>query len=163
MSLSEKRKVVLAIAAKEIGTKEKPVNQVKYNDWIYSKIVSGPQYPWCAAFVSWVFNFAQLPLGRIDVMKGFVGCPYALANVHKWGKIVPKEQALPGDIVFFDWNLDKKPDHVGILEAHEPSGKSFTAIEGNTGLLNNSNGGEVMRRSRSYNVAVFVRPNVYGE
>lgn len=47
---------VLSIAAKEIGTKEKYNNEVKYNNWYYGKTVNGSAYPWCAAFVSWCFD-----------------------------------------------------------------------------------------------------------
>lgn len=47
----------VAIAQAEVGTTEWPAdsNKVKYNTWFYGKEVSGPAYPWCAAFVCWVF------------------------------------------------------------------------------------------------------------
>lgn len=54
----------------------------------------------------------------------------------------------PGDIVFYDWNGNHtKRDHVGIVES--VSGSSVVAIEGNTSVGNDSNGGEVMRRTRT--------------
>lgn len=48
----------LARAQAEVGVKESPAgsNKVKYNTWYYGKAVSGSAYPWCAVFVSWVFN-----------------------------------------------------------------------------------------------------------
>ena len=39
------------------------------------------------------------------------------------------------------------PDHIGIVEEYLGGGK-FNAIEGNTSVGNDSNGGEVMRRLR---------------
>ncbi len=47
----------LAIAAAEVGTKESPAgsNNVKYNTWFYGRTVSGSAYPWCMAFIAWLF------------------------------------------------------------------------------------------------------------
>lgn len=49
---------LLALAMSEVGITEYPSNSnnVKYNTWFYGHSVSGPKYPWCAAFVSWLFN-----------------------------------------------------------------------------------------------------------
>lgn len=155
---------ILQIAATEIGVVEHPPgsNKVKYNVFMYQKDVfdgdkPGAKYPWCGCFVSWVFYMAGLPLGRIDYLRGFAGCPYAVANVPKWGKIVTDPQ--PNDVAFFDWNSDKRYDHTGIVEKVLENGKILT-IEGNTAVGNDSNGGAVMRRERDRKFAIFVRPNV---
>jgi cell wall-associated NlpC family hydrolase len=51
----------------------------------------------------------------------------------------------PGDLAIFDWD-GGLPDHVGIvIGAH---GNTLRTVEGNTGIGNNSDGGEVMRRER---------------
>lgn len=151
---------IITVALKEVGTKESPPesNKVKYNDWVYNREnVMGPQYPWCAAFVSWVFNEAKLPLLRIDVMKGFVGCNYAVNNAMKWGKII--STPITGCVVFFDWNGDGRFDHTGIFVKDLGNG-SFQSIEGNTSPKNDSNGGEVMVRERKFKNVVFIKPNV---
>lgn len=58
---------------------------------------------------------------------------------------VPK----PGWIVFYDWTgKHAKRDHTGIVETVNAGG-SIVAIEGNTAIGNDSNGGEVMERARS--------------
>lgn len=149
---------LIEIATKEIGVVEEPINKVKYNDWIYQKPTSGKSYAWCGAFVSWVFNEAGLNLGKIDLSRGFVGCPYAVKNIHKWGKLVtvPTE----GCVVFYDWDGNGVFDHTGIFVKDLGKGL-FEAIEGNTSFKDNSNGGQVMRRSdRKYKHAIFVQPNV---
>lgn len=149
---------LIEIAIKEIGVVEEPINKVKYNDWIYQKPTSGKSYAWCGAFVSWVFNEAGLNLGRIDLSRGFVGCPFAVKNIHKWGKLVtiPTE----GCVVFYDWDGNGVFDHTGIFVKDLGKGL-FEAIEGNTSFKDNSNGGQVMRRSdRKYKHAIFVQPNV---
>ncbi len=154
------RRRVLEIAEKEIGTKEMPAqsNEVKYNDWFYDKRVSGPDFPWCGTFVSWLFDHAGINLGKIGYLRGFAGCPYAVANVKKWGRIVT--QPLPGDVVFFDWNGDGRFDHTGVF-VKDNKGGFFRSIEGNTAFGNDSNGGEVMIRERTYKTAIFIRPYVY--
>lgn len=49
---------LLAIASAEVGITEYPPNSnnVKYNTWFYGKQVQGKNYPWCAAFISYIFN-----------------------------------------------------------------------------------------------------------
>ena len=55
---------ILDIARKELGVKESPANSnnVKYNTWFYGRAVSGSTYPWCMAFVQWVFAQAGAKL-----------------------------------------------------------------------------------------------------
>ena len=55
--------------------------------------------------------------------------------------------ASPGDLAIYNWN-GGPPDHIGIVE-RAGSGGAFTAIEGNTSVGNESDGGEVMRRNRT--------------
>ena len=54
---------ILAIAEGEVGIKEYPpnTNNVKYNTWFYGQVVSGSAYPWCAVFISWLFNQLDTP------------------------------------------------------------------------------------------------------
>lgn len=170
-----KRDKIIRIARSQIGISEFPANSNKviYNTWIYGKeVFDGDKkfpngivshYPWCGAFVSWVFNEAGLALPTIDLKKGFVGCPFAVDHVDKWGTIV--KTPMQGDVVFYAWDGYKNIHsikHTGIFDCDNGDKKKFTAIEGNTSLKNDSNGGSVMQRSdRNYSsVAVFVRPNV---
>lgn len=63
-----------------------------------------------------------------------------------------------GDIVLFDFNHNGTSDHIGILEAINPNG-TITTIEGNTGSGNDTNGGQVQRRTRKKrDVNYFIRP-----
>ena len=48
----------------------------------------------------------------------------------------------------FDWD-GGAPDHVGLVEHAVGRGRLAT-VEGNTGVGNDSNGGEVMRRERRW-------------
>lgn len=169
----EKRALILKIARSKIGIKENPPNSncVLFNTLFYGKEVrdgialngkpdKNAAYPWCATSVSEIFQEAKLPLGKIGWMRGFAGCPYAIENISKWGKEVSYSEAQPGDIVFYSWKSNGVWNHVGILELKNI--KDFLALEGNTAVGNDSNGGEFMERDRNiFKGLKFVRPNIY--
>ena len=143
---------ILQIAAREIGYKESPPgsNGNKFGRWY------GMDYqPWCAMFVSYCFYNAGLAI-PITTSKGFAYCPYGVKWFKDKGKLFNTPEL--GDIVFYDWKNDGISDHVGIVEKINTDG-SIIAIEGNTSIGNNSNGGQVMRRTRPRSVIVgFGRP-----
>lgn len=63
-----------------------------------------------------------------------------------------------GDIVLFDFNHNGTSDHIGIVVSVNSDG-SITTVEGNTGSGNNTNGGQVQKRTRyKSQVNYFVRP-----
>lgn len=149
----EKKKII-EVAKKEIGYKEDPINsnKTKYGKWFGLDGVA-----WCAIFVSWVYHYAEVPLGRIGFLKGFAGCQTAVEHFKKTKQITTSP--IPGDIVFFDWNGDGRYDHTGLF-VKDIDGVSFETIEGNTSLSNQSNGGEVMQRIRKYQNSLFVHPRI---
>jgi cell wall-associated NlpC family hydrolase len=125
---SEADKIV-AMARSQIGTKENPrgSNKVKYNTAYYGSAVSGNAYPWCCAFVWWVFR-------ECGLSKLFYGgdktayCPTAVSWFKKKGQWVTKNYK-PGDVIFFDYEGNGNADHIGIVES--VNGKKVTCIEGN--------------------------------
>lgn len=149
-------KKIVEMAVPELGYKEIPAgsNKTKYGKWFGFDGVA-----WCAMFVSWVYDRAGFPLGNIGFTKGFAGCQSGFDFFKKKGWIIPSSQAQPGDIVLFDWNGDKRYDHTGIFVSHD-GGDKFISIEGNTAIGNDSNGGEVMKRTRSYSKAIFIHPQI---
>lgn len=152
---------ILAIAKKEIGTKENPAgsNRVKYNTDYYGRAVTGSAYPWCCAFVWWVFKQA----GASDLFYGgkkTAYCPTLLDYYKKKGQTVAGDYK-PGDIVFFNFSGGTKAAHVGICKAWD--GTNITTIDGNTGTTNEANGGAVMERKRHKKYIVGVaRPAFTG-
>lgn len=139
---------LLKIAAGEIGYKESPANsnKTKYGEW-YG--LNGQ--PWCMMFVQWVFNQAGVPLPARTASCGAL--MRAAQGAGQW----KTKGFLPGDVVIYDFPGGAATDHCGILESI--SADYVTAIEGNTAVGNDSNGGEVMRRTRAISTVVgAVRP-----
>lgn len=63
-----------------------------------------------------------------------------------------------GDIVLFDFNHNGTSDHIGLVVSINSNG-TIDTIEGNTGSGNNTNGGQVQRRTRyKKDINYFVRP-----
>lgn len=141
---------IIEIALKEVGTVEIPPNsnKTKYGKWFG---IDG--LPWCGMFVSWCYAQAGQPLPNIGFPLGFAGCQTAYSYFKKKGWITDKPVA--GDIVLFDWNNDGRHDHTGLFVEWLRDGV-FTSIEGNTSMNNDSNGGNVMVRTRQKSRAIFI-------
>ena len=153
------REAALSRAISQLGVKESPPdsNQVKYSNWY------GMIGPWCAMFVSWCYEYGAQDVGTDSptFRKGayYSYCPYMVNDAReRVNGLSTTDDPRPGDIVLYDWAWDTIYDHVGLFEKWTGSGQ-FNAIEGNTSYGNDSNGGEVMRRSRSKSGqgTVFVR------
>ena len=151
-------KDILDRAKFELGYTEKNDNETKYGAW-YG--INGQ--PWCAIFVSWCYHKAGL-VDKVaaETKKGFASCDAGLKWFAKKGKIVPVGEAKEGDIVFFQFDNDAQPDHVGIVAKNMKRLKALRTIEGNTSPSNKgsqSNGGGVYEKKRSYaTVMAVVRP-----
>jgi len=111
------------IGCKESNGTHKQIIDV-YNNY-------GPPYgkinystSWCAAFVSAV----AIKTGNTGVIPVDCYCPRMMNN---FASRTTDKNFTPqgGDVVFYDWNANKVPDHVGMIES--VSGNDVTAIEGN--------------------------------
>ncbi len=136
---------LLTLARRELGNNESPPgsNNIKYNTWYYGREVEGSEYPWCMAFVQWLFYTLGNPLPLKTA-----SCSALLSYYKTWQPKNVKTEPEPGDIAIYTFG------HTGIVET--VNGDSFTAIEGNTAVGNDF--GEVMRRSRTKKqVSSFIR------
>jgi hypothetical protein len=148
-------KDVLAEAKKHIGYVEG-----KGKDNIFGKWYGINHTAWCAQFVSYVFNHAGLgKLVAAQSAKGFLSCGAGIQFFKKHKAWLPVAKAVPGDVVFFDWDHDGSQDHVGIVVKNDPKTKTVHTIEGNTSATNHSNGGCVQAKVRNYsNIMGVGRP-----
>ena len=151
--MSQKNKItpddIVKEANKHIGVKELPAgsNNVKFNTDFYGKKVSGPQFPWCCAFVWDVFRMCGASRLFYDGKKTAL-----CAAVESWGKnrnleVKDRTKGKAGDLVLFDFTHQGRACHIGIILKNNGNGE-YTTIEGNTGSGNESNGGMVMKRVR---------------
>jgi peptidoglycan hydrolase-like protein with peptidoglycan-binding domain len=153
------RQTIIDTAASQNGTKENPpnTNKTSYGEWYGMNGVH-----WCAIFVSWVYDQAGHPLGQIDSPKGYHYCPSAYNFWKRNNRITKNPQ--PGDIVLYDWEGDARSNHTGIFVEWIKQGETFKAWEGNTSLTNDSDGGQVMMRTRSVKlVQAFVNTGIFGD
>lgn len=141
---------LMALAASQLGTREEPAgsNRQKYGKWY-----GADGQPWCAMFVSWCLHHSDQRL-VITTDKGFAYCPYGVAYFK--GKKRWSETGKRGDLVFYSF-AGERADHVGLVERVFENG-SIQAIEGNTGVYDQNNGGEVMRRVRLASILGYGRP-----
>lgn len=73
---------------------------------------------WCAVFVSWVAN--QNGYIERGIIPKFSVCETGAKWFKDKGKWQPRSYIpSPGDIIFFDWELDGRINHVGIVEKVE--------------------------------------------
>lgn len=146
--------IVIDAAKNEIGYQETGNNNTKYGKWYGLN-----NQPWCAMFVSWCFAQADLSeLVAAQTKKGFASCDAGLKWFSKKGKIVPVGQARAGDIVFFQFDADAAPDHVGIVVKNDGK-KNLWCIEGNTSGSakgSQSNGDGVYLKKRAYSLIMGV-------
>lgn len=128
---------VLEMAASQLGLSDgaKYFNELGAPDYGY----------WCVAYLRWCYAKANVgfPWHRWDA--------WDLRDVPQAYMVLP-QNALIGDAMSFDWDVDGKGDHVGIIESVHDWG--FGTLEGNTG-----NPPKVMRRQRTWNECIVgIRP-----
>lgn len=141
---------VLRIARAELGYKESPAgsNKTKYGAWFG---LDGQ--PWCMMFLQWLFHQA----GAADLLPAKTASCGALMRAAQSAGLWVTSGYKAGDLVIYDFPGGAATDHCGIVEI--VSSGCVTAIEGNTAVGNDSNGGEVMQRTRPLSQVVgAVRP-----
>lgn len=111
--------------------------EIKNTDTYFSKWYNSDwnkNTPWCACFLSWAAaqqpneTFDGNPPRFADVDRGMV----SFKESGKWrNPNDEKNKPIPGDYVFFNWDRDSDPDHVGAVLCVD--GNQLYTIEGNSG------------------------------
>ena len=95
---------------------------------------------WCNAYVCYAFNQA----GQKKLFYGGKKVTYCPTSI-KWCEAnlaqIPPYLAMPCDIIYFDWQPNGRPDHIGFVKAKRTTDSVFTH-EGNT------SGGKVAEKTR---------------
>ena len=129
---------VLALAETQLGYQESVRNYELAGDETkgytrYGAWYGIPYGDWCAMFVSFCLNYAEvegMPLdcncqNWINTLSGETLDLYRTKDVYD-----PR----PGDLIFFDWTGDGRANHVGLVKGLEEneSGVVLTTLEGNS-------------------------------
>lgn len=107
-----------------------------FSEWYIGDYAKNPgwnQYtPWCACFLSWGADQKKASIDGDPPRFADVDEGMASFQNGKWRN--PNDannMPIPGDYVFFDWDRDSDPDHVGAVLCVE--GNFLYTIEGNSG------------------------------
>ena len=118
---------LIAWFKEQVGTQEHRENDVPYNTHYYGREVSGPDYPWCMAFI-WD-GFQRCGLSGLFIGGGKSAyCPHVVQWAREHGRWVTDEYRA-GDLLFYDWNNDGQADHVGFCTGS--SNGRVDSVEGN--------------------------------
>lgn len=132
------------------------------NDTIYGKWFGLNNQPWCAMSASKMFFDIGAIASVANTKKGFASCDLWLKYLTKNNQIVPIGQAKRGDLVFFQFDDDAAPDHVGIVRSHNTTLKTLQVYEGNTSSGKSgsqSNGDGYYLKKRNYaTIMAVARP-----
>ena len=124
-------KQLLEVAIKQIGN-----TGGEYRSYVHA---SGS---WCDMFVFWLFDANGC--GSLIPWKGKqrTYCPASIKWCNSNLAQIPIYLAMACDIIYFDWDKNATPNHIGIVES-KVSTSEIRTIEGNT------NGGKVARKTRA--------------
>ena len=134
-----------------LGLTESPPNS---NNTIFGKWFGENGVAWCNIFLSYCFmqscgiELCQDFSGAgVKTGKGCAYVPTTLAWLKAKSLLVDPVTLSPGDIVIHSWD-HKTAEHIS-LACGIAEGGIFPSIEGNTSIASDTNGGEVLLRSRS--------------
>jgi hypothetical protein len=129
------------------------------NDTTFGKWFGLNNQPWCAMAASKMYFDAGIIASVADTKKGFASCNLWLKYLAKSNQLVPIGQAKRGDLVFFQFDADAEPDHVGIVKYHNTALKYLQVYEGNTSsgkTGSQSNGDGFYLKKRNYKTIMAV-------
>jgi hypothetical protein len=129
------------------------------NDTTFGKWYGLNNQPWCAMGASKMYFDAGAIAAVANTKKGFASCDAWLKYLTKNNQIVPIGQAKRGDLVFFQFDDDAAPDHVGIVKGHNTKLKTINVYEGNTSsgkAGSQSNGDGFYLKKRNYSTIMAV-------
>ena len=150
-------KKVLELCNSSVGYTEGVNNDTTFGKWFGLN-----NQPWCAMSASKMFFDAGAIKSVSDKPKGYASCDAWLKYLTKNNQLVPIGQAQAGDLVFYQFDADAQPDHVGICKGHNTTLKYMYVYEGNTSedkKGNQSNGDGYYLKKRTYaTIMAVARP-----
>lgn len=114
----------------QVGTKEKPQNNVRYNTLYYGREINHKDYAWCMTYI-WA-GFMECGLSRLFYDGGkTASCTTLMDWAKRKGRFFTNGYR-EGDIILYNWDKDPKSEHTGYVIAAR-SDCDLDVIEGNAG------------------------------
>lgn len=132
---------LLQVAIKQLGN-----TGGKYRSYV------GEPGNWCDMYVYWLYHAngcGELLNWTTKAQK--INCPASMAWCEKNLAQIPPYWGMACDPIYYDWDGNGRPNHIGIVEEHWTNNKVH-AIEGNT------SGGKVARKDRQGYIQAVFRP-----
>jgi hypothetical protein len=152
---------VLAFARAHLDQHPVEVGGQNRGPWVrlYMKGKEGPEWAWCAGFVTFVVHQAVESLqGRMPI-EGSFSCDSLAAQGRTAGLFLSGREVTPGSVpagsIFLVRRTATDWAHTGLVTASESS--AFDTIEGNTNDDGDREGFEVCSRSRGYKDKDFIQ------
>ena len=145
---------VIELCEASVNYTEGPNNDTTFGKWFGLN-----NQPWCAMAASKMYFDAGILASVANTKKGFASCDLWLKYLTKNNQLVPIGQAKAGDLVFFQFDEDAQPDHVGIVKGHNTVRKVLYVYEGNTSsgkTGSQSNGDGFYLKKRDYKTIMAV-------
>lgn len=145
VNTGDQRKDIVGVARTQVGYRQSSSGYTKYGEWYGSSYME-----WCAAFICWCANQADIPTSIIRKNGFAYASSFGLKSF-----TVQEKTPQPGDLFF------KSSGHAGIVYYIE--GSYFYTLEGNT-WANGDSHPRVMIRQRKLNDSQynFASPNYQG-
>ena len=142
------------LAEKQLGTRGAEAKK-------YCGLPSGANY--CDALVTWLFYKEGVKDLFCNGSKQ-VYCPTSMDICYKKLANIPIYIALPGDVIFFDWEPNGLPNHIGIVR-QRVSDLEIDTVEGNTsgygttGVVANKTRTYYIKGTKKVQIAAVFRPH----
>ena len=109
---------IIGIALTQVGYKESGTNITKYGQWFGGM---GWNYEWCGVFVAWCAEKAGI---HKSIVHSSSWVPDVMSAFQDRGLYESARSYTPkrGDLVFFDWNANDVPNHIGMVVEALPNG-----------------------------------------
>lgn len=124
-------KAIINTATAEICRNETDGGDDKYILWYNNAVGTkfATTVAWCAIFVSWCMRRSNIDS---KIYPNFASCSAGYSTFKKNEVVRSPKNYSPkaGDLIFYDFNKDNSPEHVGIVFAND--GKYVYTIEGNS-------------------------------
>lgn len=155
---------VVACARQHLAEHPREVGGQNRGPWVrlYTGGNEGPDWPWCAGFVSFLLRQAEAACGQRSPIRSTVACDSLAGQAQALGQFVSEREAvlrgrdLPSGSLFLNRRTELDWTHTGIVVGFAT--ETSRTIEGNTNDAGDREGYEVCARVRGYGAKDFVVP-----